>query len=257
MINFKEWLRFISNKSDRTANAYYGVIAGDFVNRILAKARFHQSLLEVTDPSKAEEMIDFLMTDPEFSKRDEIGHRMYSCGLKSYAEYMNYVKTRPHEEIAVVNDIDAIKKDPNLSETVKQQLCLCRVGQGKYRSELFSVWHGRCAVTGCDAEKMLIASHIKPWRWANNEERLSPANGLLLAPHLDRAFDQGLITFASDDRFRIIISPSFRRPGAVAINSDMSLDTALVSEETREFLIFHNENIFLEGCEGRRTKKCS
>lgn len=36
-------------------------------------------------------------------------------------------------------------------------------------------------------------------------ERLSPDNGILLNPNLDRLFDRGLISF--DDRFEILLSP--------------------------------------------------
>ena len=40
------------------------------------------------------------------------------------------------------------------------------------------------------------ASHIKPWaKCETDAERLDVYNGLLLAAHLDAAFDAGLITF--------------------------------------------------------------
>lgn len=41
---------------------------------------------------------------------------------------------------------------------------------------------------------LLRASHAKPWKDANDAERLDVYNGLLLAAHLDAAFDKGLIT---------------------------------------------------------------
>jgi predicted restriction endonuclease len=45
---------------------------------------------------------------------------------------------------------------------------------------------------------MLRASHIKPWSKSSNRERLNPANGILLAAHLDALFDCGLISFGND-----------------------------------------------------------
>ena len=45
---------------------------------------------------------------------------------------------------------------------------------------------------------MLIASHIKPWRICEDGERVDPFNGFLLVPNLDRAFDNGYISFADD-----------------------------------------------------------
>lgn len=48
---------------------------------------------------------------------------------------------------------------------------------------------------------MLTASHIKPWKDSNNDERLDTRNGLTACPTHDIAFDTGLITV--DDDFRI------------------------------------------------------
>ena len=48
-----------------------------------------------------------------------------------------------------------------------------------------------------DEKGLLIASHIKPWRESNNEERLDGSNGLLLSPHIDKLFDKHLISFTS------------------------------------------------------------
>ena len=60
-------------------------------------------------------------------------------------------------------------------------------------------WGGTCAVTGVAEPCLLRASHIKPWaRCETDSERLDVYNGLLLAAHLDAAFDAGLISFADD-----------------------------------------------------------
>ena len=54
-------------------------------------------------------------------------------------------------------------------------------------------WDSKCAVTGLAIPELLKASHIKPWKDSTDEERLDIFNGLLLAPHLDAAFDRGFI----------------------------------------------------------------
>jgi hypothetical protein len=51
---------------------------------------------------------------------------------------------------------------------------------------------------------VLRASHIKPWRFSNNRERLDPANGLLLSANIDALFDAGLVTFGA--RGKMIVS---------------------------------------------------
>ena len=71
-----------------------------------------------------------------------------------------------------------------------------------------SYWGGCCAVTGVAEPRLLRASHIKPWAKCDTDaERLDVYNGLLLAAHLDAAFDAGLISF--DDDGAIIFSSHF------------------------------------------------
>lgn len=73
-----------------------------------------------------------------------------------------------------------------------------RRGQALFRQGLFDYWGGRCAITGLDVPELLRASHAKPWKDATDAERLDVHNGLLLAAHLDAAYDQGLLTVHPD-----------------------------------------------------------
>lgn len=57
---------------------------------------------------------------------------------------------------------------------------------------------------------MLVASHIKPWRDSNNQERLDKFNGLLLLANLDKAFDLGFILFT--DTGLVMISSQLEEP---------------------------------------------
>ena len=97
----------------------------------------------------------------------------------------------------------------NLPRTTEaERLVIQRVGQDVFREALLSYWGGRCAVTGVAEPRLLRASHIKPWaKCETDAERLDVYNGLLLAAHLDAAFDAGLISFADDGA--ILFSPEF------------------------------------------------
>ena len=98
-------------------------------------------------------------------------------------------------------------ENPLLTDTEKDALVKVRVGQGYFREALIARWKG-CAVTQCKEISLLIASHIKPWsQCTTRAERLSPDNGILLSPNLDKAFDRGLISF--DDNLKMIIHPNF------------------------------------------------
>lgn len=84
-----------------------------------------------------------------------------------------------------------------LTETTKKALIDARRGQGEFRRAVINL-HRRCLVTGVEDASLLIASHIKAWALGTNVERLDPHNGLLLAPHIDKLFDRGLISFADN-----------------------------------------------------------
>jgi hypothetical protein len=101
-------------------------------------------------------------------------------------------------------DEDKIKAAKNLTQTQKKMLLDARIGQGEFRKALLREWE-RCAVTGCQLPQLLRASHIKPWKVANNRERLDRDNGLLLLASLDAAFENGFISFA--DSGKMVISP--------------------------------------------------
>jgi putative restriction endonuclease len=95
-----------------------------------------------------------------------------------------------------------------------------RLGHGKFREGLVGYWRG-CAVTRYPDVRLLIASHIKPWRDADNRERLDPYNGFLLVPNLDKVFDRQLISF--DERGRIMISSHLEDPAKLGINPNMTI----------------------------------
>ncbi len=92
--------------------------------------------------------------------------------------------------------------------TERKGLVTSRVGHGAYRKRLIHRWEYKCAVTGFDKPQILIASHIVPWKDANNQERVDVNNGIILSPTYDALFDRHLISF--EDTGKIILSDQFR-----------------------------------------------
>ena len=90
-----------------------------------------------------------------------------------------------------------------LSKTTREAIILARVGQGSFRANLVKRWNCRCALTGLQNPDLLVASHIVPWGVSDNDERLDTDNGLLLATHIDRLFDCGLISFCEQGKLLI------------------------------------------------------
>lgn len=126
--------------------------------------------------------------------------------------------------------------------TTTQISTTARLGQQAFRKAVFEWWDGKCAVTGADLEGLLIASHVIPWRIANDKERLDPANGLLLEARYDRLFDAGLITFS--ENAQIIISSRLNQENRIRLGLDPTLRLLKRYPETAYYLKFHQEFIF-------------
>lgn len=88
----------------------------------------------------------------------------------------------------------------NPTITERSGLVISRVGQGAYRKSIINRWMNQCAVTGFTDARVLIASHIHPWKEASNDERLDVNNGILLSPTYDALFDKRLITFENSGK---------------------------------------------------------
>jgi len=88
-----------------------------------------------------------------------------------------------------------VKDSITIQETSKTALILQRIGQNLFRKRLLDIYKQTCPVTGIQLPILLRASHIKPWALSTSPERLDPANGILLAAHIDALFDNGLISF--------------------------------------------------------------
>ncbi|TMN43187.1 HNH endonuclease [Pseudoalteromonas sp. S2755] len=139
--------------------------------------------------------------------------------------------------LSLLADIYDVNRS-SVKETLRKQLIDARCGQGQFRKSLISYWK-KCAVSGADKTELLIASHIKPWTVSDNKERLDLFNGLLLTPNLDKAFDQGLISFNNNGL--ILISSKFEPSTAFGITKGQSLK---IEKQHLPYLQFHRENVF-------------
>lgn len=100
-----------------------------------------------------------------------------------------------------------IPEDLPAGPTESTRTIRVRTAQGFFRKAVLAAYQRRCCVTGNPVPELLIASHILPWSQFP-EQRVNPANGLCLAAHFDRAFDQGLITF--DEDLRLVLSSELK-----------------------------------------------
>lgn len=140
-------------------------------------------------------------------------------------------------------DVDEVVED-HLKATIPEStsrldIINARIGQGVFRDRVLDAWGNRCAVTGMAIRDLVRASHIKPWRTANNRERLDPRNGLALSPNYDAAFDRGIVSFADDGR--VLIGPSATRRDIEKLGFRDEHRIARLTDGHRQYLHYHQE----------------
>ena len=155
----------------------------------------------------------------------------------------------PTSEIQSVFGVTDLNKIPE--GKYKESFIKTRIGQNYFRSAVLAAYNNQCCITGLNNEKLLIASHLKPWNVSDDKtEKTNPKNGLCLNPLHDKAFDKGLITINVD--YKIIVSDTLK-------NSKMDIKTLdwFMSYEDKEiqlpdkavpdkqFIEYHNKHIYL------------
>jgi predicted restriction endonuclease len=140
----------------------------------------------------------------------------------------------------------------DLSSTEREAIVKARIGQGQFRESLINYW-STCAVTGCNEQKLLRASHIKPWAKSEANERLSLYNGLLLSPNLDVCFDLGFISF--DDSGNIMISNELTEKDMNSLNINKKMKLSNIDSEHKKYLAYHRENIFTKSSTKKEKNK--
>jgi HNH endonuclease len=126
-------------------------------------------------------------------------------------------------------------------KTSKSTVTESRVGQTKFRKDLLKYWK-TCAVTNFKIERLLRASHIKPWSVANSTERLDTFNGLLLVPNLDALFDDGYISFNKLGHIMISSQLPETEYAGLGLATDMKLRK--INGAHVPYLAFHFEHVF-------------
>ena len=112
-----------------------------------------------------------------------------------------------HAKISVNTDnTTPVKSDDRETETTVMRTE--RKGQERFRKDLLS-HTDKCEICGINNQKLLVASHIKPWKHSNNMQRLDINNGLALCAIHDKLFDTGLISFL--DNGNILLSPDLSK----------------------------------------------
>lgn len=158
------------------------------------------------------------------------------------SEFVFKVNSLSYEDVDVFKEVrEHAAEYKTLQVTEQEQVVISRLGQGNFRRNVIRLW-GSCSVTGLQNVSLLRASHIKPWKNSNNNERLTPYNGLLLIPDYDFLFDRGYISFENDGRVLVShrLSPFARK----VFDIHEELELRKVFPENKVYLDFHRSEVF-------------
>lgn len=140
--------------------------------------------------------------------------------------------------------VEVVEEKPNKKKQAeRQEISRAREGQGKYREQLLEQCRF-CPFTMIADERLLIASHIKPWAASTDQEKIDPYNGYILSPLYDKLFDRGFITFTEK---RHIILSEFISPYTwkqIGLTNDTFVKTLPMDEKRVEYLKFHHTSVF-------------
>jgi len=214
----------------------------DYVSRLRYVARFFR-----LDKSLTKKGVDDILEQLRLSKEErdkyntDKGITDIGSGLKRFLEY---VESDYHKRLddSILAEEKCILEDKTIPATERDAIVKSRIGQGRFRNKLINYWQG-CAVTECLTTPLLLASHIRPWRKSDNEQRLDVYNGLLLTPNLDKLFDKGYISF--DRKGRIIHSSALTEGDikSLALSPDMHL--IKIEDAHQQYLAYHREYCLL------------
>lgn len=138
---------------------------------------------------------------------------------------------------------------PHYFSEYKTATVKVRVKQSFFRKAVLSSYENRCCMTGISDPRLLVASHIVPWK-DDAQNRLNPSNGLCLSSLHDKAYDIGLLSVTPD--FIIKVSPQLEdcadSPLAKEYLISMDGQTITLPKKfvpTRSLLERHYSEIFL------------
>lgn len=165
---------------------------------------------------------------------DDKGKLSYYFRL--FADYFGEIE-HPYiieKEEKEINNSDA-------SQEEKKQIIQARIGHGLYRIKLLAE-APFCPITLVSDDRLLIASHIKPWALSNDAEKIDPKNGFIFTPTFDRLFDRGFLSFTNDKR--TILSPFLSNMTYSKLGiSDNKIISHLPIEGRESYLEYHRKNI--------------
>lgn len=149
----------------------------------------------------------------------------------NYGKKANILSQKPEQ----FEGLEDVKPKVSISQS--------REGQTKYREGLLEQCRF-CPISMISDDRLLIASHIKPWAASNDDEKIDPYNGYMLSPLYDKLFDRGYITFTKEKHIILSEAISSYTWKQIGLKNDTYLQTLPMDPKREAYLQFHHDSIF-------------
>lgn len=201
-----------------------------------------------TPSAVAMKLVNFASLDPEIvnSGRTGLGNAS-ALDRKVWEKFQNNWDVEisvAAESLGIVSEItleDSEDVLPLPVDTTRIAEVEVRKKQYIFRRMILSSYSGACCMSGLSEPRLLVASHIVPWK-NDADNRLNPKNGLCLSSLHDKAYDIGLITVFPD--YSIAVSQEISK-----LINDKFIQETLVSYHGKSIKLpekFHPSKEFLE-----------
>lgn len=219
-------------------------------------SKFHQDVIKIANligrsPSAVNMKIgNFGRMDPELKKKQISGLTNGSkMDEEIWNEFHNNWDELAYQSERLIEKLEKeIQEDRQPLGYEKEVIIKERVNQKFFRNVILAAY-GCCCITGINTESLLIASHIKPWKDSNANEKTNPRNGLCLNALHDKAYDKGLITVTPNLKICVSkrITDIYQGKIIEKYFNEYDGKSIIVPEKflpEKKFLEYHNDIIF-------------
>lgn len=217
-------------------------------------------VIDRTPSSVAMKLVNFASLDPAITSTGRKGlDGASSLDREIWAEFHAdwerlalecEIVRRSIDPESIADEADELLIPDDFTGETRQVVAEQRIKQSFFRRAVLSSYGGRCCMSGVSEPRLLVASHIVPWK-TDKLNRLNPSNGLCLSAIHDRAFDKGLITLSDD--FKVIVSDELKRRDEAFMKAVfLPLDGQSIAlperfMPTKTFVAWHRTELFVDG----------
>lgn len=218
----------------------------DAVEKAIIQLGYFATLKQIYEVAPLFKKFEGLTPHKTINERVQRDRRFYKIlpGLYGLANHLDKIPLEYQPTDFLDKEIlkNPIPLEVETTSKIIQQII--RVGQEKFRRNLLEEI-SFCPITGITDRRILTASHIKPWRVSNNNERLDKNNGFIFSPTIDKLFDIGLITFENNKS--LLISKALDKSNIISIGIEpKKIYEKLPAENRIQYLEYHRNFIFLD-----------